>query len=135
MPIIWKPELSVHVQLIDEQHQFFVDLMNETYDAFYKLELHDRLPHLVDQIAAYGLMHFQTEEHFFDEFNYEFANEHKEEHRKLLAQVVSFKERLAKEGDNKIVIELISFLEGWLVNHLAIHDAKYVECFTSHGLK
>ncbi|MFC1789642.1 bacteriohemerythrin [Patescibacteria group bacterium] len=132
MPIPWSQDLSVNIKEIDEQHKHFLGLLNKTYDVFYKLKK-EEVPQLVKELHDYTQTHFETEEKYFDKFNYEFTNDHKKEHRELEAKVEEFNRKIKSEGVEAIG-ELVEFLEDWLVEHMANHDKKYTKCFNEHGL-
>lgn len=133
MPISWTKDLSVGVKEIDEQHQVFLKILNSLYDIVCSVDSAPELSSILSQLNAYTAFHFATEEKYFDKFHYEFTVEHKEEHKKLLAQVEVFNKRFAVEGKN-ILPELLNFLEDWLVDHLSTQDNKYKECFKKNGL-
>jgi len=134
MEFPWKDEYNIGVKEIDEQHQHFVDLVNQLYQAILTRQIREKLGDLLEQLMTYANDHFQTEEKYFKEFNYEGAEEHIAEHRKLKEQLADFQEGFTA---NKLELsfKLIDFLEDWLVGHLANMDKKYVECFHEHGLR
>jgi len=131
--VIWGDKHLVGIRVIDEQHHHFVDLLNKAYKAFYASTDQYRLMDLISQIFNYATEHFATEEKYFDQFHYKYAEEHKKEHEKLLAEILIFKERLGVEGA-QIIIDLVDFLENWLNDHLMKHDKKYISYFQDHKL-
>ncbi|NMB48443.1 hemerythrin family protein [Candidatus Kuenenbacteria bacterium] len=133
MPISWSDDWSVNVKEIDAQHQTFLKILASIAELLYRPERAEELDDLMRQLESYMLYHFATEERYFDEFDYELAEEHKAEHRDLAAQVLKYKTRYKSEGDS-ILPEVIDFLEDWLVDHLATQDKKYTRCFNEHGL-
>ena len=130
--IQWQDKYSVNVKSIDEQHMHFVGILNKLYEAIQSNSVQE-LPGIIDEIVAYADTHFETEEGYFDDFKYEGAAEHKEEHNKLKLKVGEFLER-KDEDPIKLSYELLDFLEDWLVKHLADLDQKYSRCFNEHGL-
>lgn len=131
--IAWRDDYGVGIEVIDEQHKTFINLLNQAYELFHQSPDLYRISELVSKIIIHAGEHFVTEEKYFDEFKYEFADEHRAEHRKLLDQADEFRERLRVEGV-PVVVDLVTFLEDWLAKHTLIHDRKYVECFRKHGL-
>ncbi|MBU1617659.1 MAG: bacteriohemerythrin [Candidatus Margulisbacteria bacterium] len=132
MPINWTDGMSVNVKEIDDQHQYFLNMLNDLYQAHYfrkELVLGDA----VNKLAAYAKLHFSTEEKYFDQFHYDGAEEHKRIHRDLLGKVAGFVARYER-GETNIIGEMVEFLEAWLVDHLIIEDKKYTRCFNEHGL-
>lgn len=133
MPIQWNDSYSVNVKEIDEQHKKFIEILNQMYDFIYAQKDKLEIRKILDQLTEYANLHFKTEEGYFDKFNYENSVEHKEEHKKLKNQVVDFYKKI-ESGQVEISLELLNFLENWLVDHLEIQDQKYVKCFNDHGL-
>ncbi|MGV8162128.1 MAG: bacteriohemerythrin [Candidatus Nanoarchaeia archaeon] len=129
----WKPEYSVNVIEIDNQHKTFLNILNKLYTSIANSSQDTQLTALLEELIAYTKTHFETEERYFDEFNYEFSEEHKLEHIKILDQINAFKIAHNKKQKD-ITVELIDFLEDWLITHLSEQDKKYVACFNSHGL-
>jgi len=133
MPIQWTKENSVNVKELDEQHKQFIGILNSLYDAVYHVENRNQLKDILDKLTNFANLHFKTEESYFDKFNYENSEEHKIEHAKLKAQVAEFYKKF-EDGKAEITVELLDFLEDWLVDHLGIQDKKYTDCFNNHGL-
>jgi len=131
--ITWKPDMSVGVKEIDEQHQQFIQIISDFYVAFDANKLKEELGATLKKLIDYAVFHFDTEETYFDKFDYEFKDEHKQKHKELKERVLFFQKRFEKEGPD-MVVELMEFLTDWLVNHLETEDQKYVKCFHDHGL-
>ena len=134
MSIKWKPEYSVKVKEIDEQHQKLVILIDKLYVAINENKGNKILGNILDDLIDFGVYHFATEEKYFDMFKYKFANEHKKIHRGFEVKLGDFKKKF-KNNELEISFELIDFLEDWLLDHLITTDQKYVQCFIDNGLK
>ena len=133
MHFLWKPEYKFDIKEIDAQHQYFVGLIDGLYDSILNNLTREELGKILDSLVAYAADHFKTEEKYFTEFNYEGAAEHKIKHQELTTKILDFQKKF-KENKTDISIELIDFLEDWLVDHLINLDRKYVDCFHEHGL-
>lgn len=135
MPIIWKDEYSLGINIIDKQHKEFVRIMGELNDAIRKpgntaIALENALSDLENYLAY----HTKTEEGFFDRFNYEKAVEHKAGHAKLGKYIEDLRKKLLIDNDLETAMNLMDFLEDWLVEHEQGVDREYVECFKKNGL-
>jgi len=130
--IVWQDMYSVNVKEIDEQHKKFVGILNEIYNEAISPISKDNLKDLLNELVSYALLHFKTEETYFDKFNYKLAEAHKEEHKKILARLESYV-MLNAEGKD-IAFELLDLIEDWLVNHLSNFDKLYTKCFNDNGL-
>jgi hemerythrin-like metal-binding protein len=128
----WKKEYYTNIDEVDNQHQHFLNIINDLYDAILKRETDKRLEGIFNDLIDYTEKHFRTEEKYFDEFKYKYTDEHKIEHNLLRERL---KELQGQYNTNKTVLSfaLIDFLVEWLTNHLEEMDSKYIECFKEHG--
>lgn len=133
--IKWENEMSVGVKKIDEQHAYFIDLINDLYDATMQGKIDIAFDEIIKKLSDYAKIHFQTEEKYFDEFKYENSVEHKKIHAELLKQIEAFHREHQEFSKIDLSLRLLDFLEDWLVDHLESEDKQYMECFKSHGLK
>jgi hemerythrin-like metal-binding protein len=131
---LWSDEYNFGIAEIDSQHQYFVSIINELYDAILSLEVKAKLNEIFTKLAKYAVEHFATEEKYFAKFNYAGAAEHIAKHEEMKAKITELQNKI-KEDNFELSFDLIDFLEEWLVDHLAVMDKKYVECFKANGLK
>jgi hemerythrin len=134
MQIEWKEEYGVGSKEIDDQHKYFISLLNDLNNAIVAGKSREELKGLFQYVADYAEKHFATEEKYFDEFNYEGAAEHKMKHQEIRDEI----EKIKKMDDGKEIDfygNIVYFLKDWLEKHLAEMDQEYEECFTKHGLK
>lgn len=132
--ILWTDGYSVNVAEIDEQHKYFIGIINELYSAVEEENVHEVIDDILNKLSAYIDFHFATEEKYFDLYHYPDADEHKNEHQILREKFAAILQK-RKLDDNSVFYELISFLNGWLEDHLARVDKKYSKFFNEHGLK
>ena len=130
----WEERYSVGVEEIDNQHKHMFETINKLLDLISTNTPEENLGSVIDGLIKYKIFHFQTEEKYFKEFNYEGAEEHIQKHREFNDKLLALK---AKYSNYTIefAFELIDFLEDWLINHLLVVDHKYIKCFHEHGLK
>jgi len=129
----WKPEYSVNVEEIDEQHKKLVSLIDKLYNSIYSFKTREELGGILEELIEYADYHFSTEEKYFDKFNYEYSEEHKREHEIFREKMLDLNKKF-KNKELEISFELMDFLEDWLLDHLMEQDQKYVKCFIEHGL-
>jgi hemerythrin len=134
MEIKWKDEYSVGIKEIDDQHRYFIGLLNDLFNAVSENKSRQELQDLFQKLADYAEKHFATEEKYFDEFNYEGAAEHKMKHQEMRNEIKKIKNQ---EVGNEIDFygNIVYFLLNWLEDHLAKMDQEYEKCFLEHGLK
>jgi len=131
--IQWLEEYSLGIKEIDDQHKILFDIIDELYQSILAMQSQDVLPSIIAKLVGYAEYHFATEEKYFKEFHYEGTEEHIAQHQSFIKEVNNFKEKLNDRIDN-LDIEIVDFLENWIVGHLGDEDRKYIDCFLEHGL-
>ena len=125
-PIIWDDTLATGVLDIDEQHQILVNTLNEANASLTDDSPLELLEQITRDLLSYALYHFETEEKLMQDAEYpklrpEEADLHLEQHRAFSAKVVAVRNQI-KSGTRIPRDELLSFLNGWLVNHILSTD-------------
>lgn len=132
--IKWKPDLSVNVDVLDEQHQGLIGMVNDLADAMQEQKEKDALGSILEGLANYADQHFKTEEKYFVEFGYPETEDHKQEHRMFARKVLDFQDKF----ENEILFpstDLLNFLCDWFKNHIKETDSRYSQFFNEHGLR
>lgn len=133
MNLEWKESYSVGVKEIDSQHKYFIETINQFGDAVISGNK-KKIDSVLDKLLKYTVFHFDTEEKYFDEFNFDGAAEHKAKHAEMRDEVNGYVAEM-KTDEIATSIKLVEFLHRWLDEHLVEMDHKYVNCFKEHGLK
>jgi methyl-accepting chemotaxis protein/hemerythrin len=121
---VWDIKMSVGIEVIDKQHQHFIGLLNKVYEAIITSKPKEQDLVILDELINYAVYHFQTEEELFAKSNYPDAAEHIRVHEELKSKVLDFAEKY-KSGETADLINMLDFLEDWLVEHLTVYDQKY----------
>lgn len=132
--INWESSFSVNVTEIDNQHQKLVSLINALNDAMKEGKGKEVLSTILNELINYTATHFKYEEDYFDKFNYPDKEVHKASHKKLVADVLKFRDDF-QSGKLGLTVEILTFLVNWLKSHIIGEDKKYTACFNSNGLK
>ena len=132
--IPWTSTLATGVKIIDTQHKMLFDLVNKLYVAMRSGQGNAVLEKILDELANYTVMHFATEEKYFDQFGYRDSVAHKKIHKELTAQVVDYIGKF-KSGEVAMSMDIMAFLRDWLVNHIGMTDIRYAKFFLDHGLE
>ena len=132
--IDWKPEYSVNVAEIDRQHQTLIGMINDLFEAMKVKQGDQVIGSLIRKLTTYTSTHFKTEERYFDQFGYAEASAHKQLHQQFVDQVTDFQAK-QKAGSLTLSMEMLKFLERWLIGHIQGEDKKYSAVFNEKGLK
>ena len=127
--LVWNDELVTGVTEIDEQHRILVNSINEVNTRLSNTTVNaEILEKITQDLLCYALYHFETEEGLMKEYNYaethgEDSAVHQRQHREFSATVVAVREGIKAE---KLISreDLLSFLNGWLVNHILNTDKR-----------
>jgi hemerythrin len=133
--IIWNEDFSVGIKEIDQQHQKMIEILNNIYkmvsaDNYGDQEIKGVLKELVD----YADYHFQTEEKYFKQFEYDKTVEHTQMHDDYRKRVEEVKKQYESEQRNEVLADLSVFLNGWWIWHINNTDKEYTQWFHDHGL-
>ena len=126
--IVWSDELVTGIAKIDEQHRILVNSINDANTRLTNNSSAEILDQISRDLLSYALYHFETEEELMQEFNYAEANaedkdEHLRQHREFSSKVVSLREKV-KAGNLISREDLLTFLNGWLINHILKSDKR-----------
>lgn len=120
----WTQEdYGTNVKIADEQHQELFNKVNALNDAVSKKnrsEIGTRLDDLIDYVVE----HFQTEEHLMEQRGYAGLEEHRQEHKNLVATCADLQ---GKFHANEAEIEegTMAFIKNWLDHHIPVIDRSY----------
>ncbi len=120
----WDDSMSLGIEVIDNQHKHFVELLADLYKCLQTSASKEEVQPIIDELVKYTIYHFQTEEDLFDRSGYLGGEEHKKVHAELKANVAKFVEAYANGGTVELM-NLIDFLEDWLIQHLTVYDKEY----------
>lgn len=135
--IKWDESFSVGVKLIDAQHQKLFKMINTLHNSLKKIENggSEPLENVILQLAAYVDFHFKTEEKYFHEFDYEKTKEHEAQHKFYEDKIKEFNDKYQKGAvEEEVGVEVLKFLEEWIMKHIKVNDKEYTKCFNEHGL-
>lgn len=132
--LTWSQVLSVGVPLFDEQHQRLVRMLNDLHTAMMDGRGKEILGQTLDGLVDYTSTHFTDEERLMAQHGYPELEQHREEHRKLVAQVLELREQ-HRAGRAALTIEVMAFLKDWLVQHIQGTDRRYGAHFRERGVR
>ena len=83
MAILWKENLSVGVNEIDNQHKELFNRINNLLDACTRGKGSEEIKRTLNFLSDYVISHFGTEENLMVRYNYPDYTSHKEKHEKF----------------------------------------------------
>ena len=135
--IVWNDDLVTGVAKIDEQHRILVNSINDANTRLATNASAEMLDQISRDLLSYALYHFETEEELMLQFKYAEAktgdsDTHLRQHRDFSSKVVTVREGI-KAGNLISREELLTFLNGWLINHILKMDKQLAAFILSKG--
>lgn len=123
--VSWSDDLSVGIEVIDEDHKKLLSLINDLQRAvsYCMGESYER--QALKELVDYTKYHFEHEEGMLQSHGYPELDAHKKEHEAMIEKVGKFLANYDKDRD-VIVDKLTKFLKSWMVTHIRGTDRKYV---------
>ena len=126
--IIWKPEYSLGIPIIDEQHRGIVSTINSLHYSMQNNYVKEILTPIIDMMYDYTRIHFHIEESFLEKIDYPNAATHKALHRELSLRLESMGSHSILDRDPYLFLD---FLKNWWINHICKEDLIYRNYFVS----
>lgn len=129
----WSKDYTVLVGDMDAQHEKIFDLMRKLYEVKNSGGNRDSQKLAFIALKDYTKEHFDNEEEMMRRHNYPELPDQEMKHRKLLDRLSTFLDTFSA-GQSEIDYELLSFLKGWLIKHIAGTDKKYGPYMNENGV-
>ncbi|MDD2541031.1 MAG: bacteriohemerythrin [Desulfuromonadaceae bacterium] len=120
----WDTSFELGIHEFDEHHKHLVNLLNMTYDGFCFGADFDEREAVLDELVNYAHYHFTAEEYWMGVHHYPELALHREEHNKFSARVAEIQHDFLSSNAN-LSLEILLFLQDWLVIHILKSDADY----------
>jgi hemerythrin len=136
MPIIWRAQMSVGNDLIDQDHRYLFCLVNSIELALKLDEDTEALLTLVRQLADYSRFHFQREETIQRKVSYPQLAHHAQVHQTLLENIGQLEKDVREyhehasagtlvDGERDLVTQsVMQLLRAWILDHVLKEDKR-----------
>jgi hemerythrin len=132
MPVFeWKSSYSVNVERCDDDHKKLFALICDLRTAMHSGKGAQIIEAIVWELEEYSIYHFSAEEALLEQTNYPGLEAHRLEHRKFIDTLAKFR-RDGLEGKS---LEVLNFMNRWLVNHIKRTDRQYSAHLNAHGVR
>ena len=124
--IAWGDHYKVGQSQLDAQHQAIFEIALEMADLWQRRGNLQQLKDITEKLFRVLAAHFRFEEQQFAETGYARLEEHREEHRVMLAELLALRARLEAMKPGRVSSEpgflVLSYMLGLTVGHLAHSD-------------
>jgi len=126
--IQWQNNLSVGIELIDNQHRKWISHYNDVVESITSQQNKTQVSKTLGFLIDYTAVHFSTEEKHMAANSYPELQEHKAKHDSLRATLANLVKEFEEEGATTQLSEAIdTFLGHWLIRHIQEVDIKFGE--------
>ncbi|MEW5903939.1 MAG: hemerythrin family protein [Pseudomonadota bacterium] len=124
MAIVWREQLSVGNNIIDDDHKYLIDIINKVQAS---LDRKDKagLQAVLQNLRDYSLLHFDREEKIAKAVGYEQTPGLQQSHQTLmerLAQMQSDFVNAEHAWVPEVTQAFAGFLRNWLIDHVIKED-------------
>lgn len=132
--IEWNEALySVGVKQFDNEHKELIRLINDLHAAMKAGKGRDLLAKTLGQLTDYVKYHFGAEEAIMRQHAYPGLLGQSRQHDIFTKKVVDYQQKL-QAGEVTITVELLNFLQTWLIEHIQKSDREYTTFFHGKGV-
>ena len=124
MTIMWREQLSVGNDMIDDDHRVLIDIINE-YERALDTRNVDQIIGVFDRLKAYAHEHFNREENLQRAIHFNQAESHKEKHEEMIRRLNKIHTMFIEKNDISLE-NLKNFLRDWLIQHIIKQDLKMI---------
>jgi len=124
----WRQEYALNIPRVDEEHQMLFAAGARLHRALVTGKSGPMLDALIDELAEYGRVHFRHEEEFMKEIRYPRMMTHRVQHQSFIQKVDRFHEAAAN-GERALALNMLQFLQTWLIHHIGHADVQVREHF------
>ena len=132
--LVWKDDYSVGIEAMDNDHKKLLNLINQLQTATDYYTGQEFEKKALDELVDYTKTHFSREETLMQENNYAELEDHKEQHRLMIAKVDELLK--AYENNPEVAIkDALDYLKNWLIRHINGTDKEYGKVLNAKGIK
>lgn len=125
MALSWTEDLSVGIELIDEQHKTWFDKADQLFEAGKKGQAKEFVGQMLDFLDDYTKKHFSDEEKYMLSIDYPGYSEQKAMHTDFIDRLAKLKQEFNESGGNILVIlNANQMVVDWLTRHISNVDKK-----------
>jgi hemerythrin-like metal-binding protein len=126
----WSNDFALNLPEIDAQHQVLFGLFDELWNAIVAHNGRSDQLRLIGDLEDYAVQHFKEEELFMRATAFPKLAGHKMAHDTFVRRIAA--ERASIEsGSPSLSLDLLRFLQNWLVDHILVSDREYARHYES----
>ncbi len=134
--ITWTSDLSIGVELIDEQHKMLIKHLNDLSQSLESGQGPAKIATTLNFLIDYTNFHFTAEEKHMTANDYPEFENHKKMHETFKTTLTNAEEDLKEEGATKSLADSIdTLLVKWLFEHIRTIDIAFGKFLKGKGVE
>jgi hemerythrin len=134
--ITWTSDLSVGIELIDEQHKMLIKHLNDLSQSLESGQGPAKISTTLNFLIDYTNFHFTAEEKHMAANGYPELENHKTMHEEFKSTLASLEEDLEEEGATQLLADSIdTLLVKWLFEHIRTIDVTFGRFLKEKGVE
>ena len=121
--LTWKPEYSVGIDSMDDEHSHMIDMINDVYERLAGSQDPEEIETCLEAIFGAISSHFALEERLMLDSAYDEFSDHKEDHEDLLDEIRDLMDNYVADPEQGGAL-LEERLSDWFGKHFATFDAR-----------
>ena len=120
-----KEEYKTGIESIDNQHEKLFEIGERAYQLLKNKYVNDKFDKVVDiirELREYTIYHFEEEEAYMESIKYKRLFTQKIEHMGFIKKLNDINLNEIDNDQDKYIMELLIFLNDWLVKHILEKD-------------
>lgn len=125
-----KPEYYTGIEFIDQEHAKLFDIANRAYELLvndFIPDKYDYIIEVVNELKDYTKYHFNHEEEYMISIGYKRLLSQKVSHEDFVEKLLEYRAEEIDERQRESLLELLEFLNNWLVEHILKKDKLIAE--------
>ena len=120
-----KEEYKIGVPHIDAEHERLFEIGESAYQLLknpYDMDKYDKIVEVIEELRAYTVYHFKSEEDYMESINYKRLFTQKIDHANFIKKIdeVNFNE--IDQNQDEAIMQILTFLNTWLIEHILEKD-------------
>lgn len=115
------------INQVDNEHKMLFDIVNRAnnlVNTWSDGDSLDDIMQILSELKDYAEVHFENEEKYMREINYEGYDAQRRAHEAFISRLEEVDESQIEENPKTYLQSLVQFLLGWLINHILLSDKK-----------
>ncbi len=131
----WSDNLSIGVDVIDEQHKALIQRLNDLHTAITSHQGQSAIAGTLNFLIEYTHFHFDAEEKYMAASNYPGLNQQVAEHNEFRESLDNIERDFKEDGaTHELAAAIDTLLINWLIEHIQTTDINFGKYLSDNNI-